>query len=196
MELGGLPTSRRSRSVNAAPLIGCERQGNRTALHFRETPFAFAANESYYSGMRFFFILAFTAVATAGEYTTYIGDSYPRSVAAITADAAGNTYVVGNRAPAITPTAGIVFSAVLGFPVDVISAAAPPNDVFVSKLDTSGNILFTAVFAGKGQDRVSPSPSTRPVTSTSPERQPRRIFRSATRCNRRTVSSARDSSSN
>jgi hypothetical protein len=101
----------------------------------------------------FFFILAFTAVATASEYTTYIGDSYPRSVATITADAAGNTYVVGNRAPAIIPTAGIVFSAVLGFPVDVISAAAPPNDVFVSKLDTSGNILFTAVFAGKGQDR-------------------------------------------
>jgi uncharacterized protein (TIGR03437 family) len=109
--------------------------------------------------MRFFLIIAFTTVAfttmaTAGEYTTYIGDTYPRSVAAITADAAGNTYVVGNRGLALTPTEAIVVSAILAFPIAVISATAPPNDVFVTKLDPTGNLLFTAVFAGKGLDQA------------------------------------------
>ena len=103
--------------------------------------------------MRFFLILAFTTLATAGEYTTYIGDSYPRSVTAIAADAAGNTYVVGNRALALTPTEGIIFASVVEFPIAVIPAVTTPNDVFVTKLDPTGNILFTAVFAGKGQDQ-------------------------------------------
>ena len=104
--------------------------------------------------MRFFIILVFTTVAVAGEYTTYIGDSYPRSIAAIATDAAGNTYLAGNRASAITLTAVIV-STLIGVPIVGIplAQAPPPNDVFVTKLDPSGNILFTAVFAGKGQDQ-------------------------------------------
>jgi uncharacterized protein (TIGR03437 family) len=101
--------------------------------------------------MRFFLILAFATVAMAGEYTTYIGGAYPRNVAAITADAAGNTYVVGNRAFPITPTEGLVFAVIEPIPS---FPAAPPNDVFVGKLDPNGNSLFTAVFAGKGQDRA------------------------------------------
>ncbi|MGD1068916.1 MAG: SBBP repeat-containing protein [Bryobacteraceae bacterium] len=106
--------------------------------------------------MRLFFILALANIAIAGEFTTYIGDTYPRSVAAIAADAAGNTYVVGNRGNALTPTENIVFAAIYVVPVPVVSlepAPNPPNDVFVSKLDPTGKILFTAVFAGKGQDQ-------------------------------------------
>jgi uncharacterized protein (TIGR03437 family) len=104
--------------------------------------------------MRFFLILAFTTFAMAGEYTTYTGDAYPRSVAAITADAAGNTYVAGNRGLGIAiPTAAILVPVLLGFSASTIYTVAAPNDVFVSKLDPNGNILFTAVFAGKGADR-------------------------------------------
>ena len=108
--------------------------------------------------MRFFFILTLATAAMAGEYTTYIGDTYPRTVAAITADAAGNTYVVGNRG---TPLMVAGYFAAIYDPLSSIGIAAlepypepyPPNDVFVSKLDPTGKILFTAAFAGKGLDQ-------------------------------------------
>lgn len=89
----------------------------------------------------------------AGEYTTYIGDSYPRTVAAITADTAGNTYVVGNRGSALTVA---VYRLGIFDPIEFIGIASglgPPNDVFVSKLDPTGKILFTGAFAGKGLDQ-------------------------------------------
>ena len=151
--------------------------------------------------MRFFFILTLATAAMAGEYTTYIGDTYPRTVAAITADAAGNTYVVGNRGPPLM-VAG--YFAAIYDPLSSIGIAAlepypqpyPPNDVFVSKLDPTGKILFTAAFAGKGLDQglaVTVDPT---GNITLPGPPPRRIFPSATRCNRRTVRTARASSSN
>jgi hypothetical protein len=102
--------------------------------------------------MRFFLVLVFATVATASEYTTYIGDSYPRSVAAITADAAGNTYLAGNRTSAINATV-VLIATLTEVPLPLVQAPPPPNDVFVGKLDPSGKILFTAVFAGKAQDR-------------------------------------------
>ena len=105
--------------------------------------------------MRFLLFLAFSTIATAGEYTTYIGDSYPRNVAAITADAAGKTYVVGNRASPLTPTLAVILSpVVVNLPVNVNPALTPPNDVFLTKLDPTGKPLFTALFAGKGLDRA------------------------------------------
>jgi uncharacterized protein (TIGR03437 family) len=102
--------------------------------------------------MRSVFFLIFSTLAIAGEYTTYIGDAYPRSVAAIATDAAGNTYVAGNRGPSGVPTAVII----VGNPFSFVpsNSLLPPNDVFVSKIDPSGKVLFTNSFAGKGADQA------------------------------------------
>lgn len=103
--------------------------------------------------MRFVLFLIST-LAFAGEYTTYIGDTYPRSVAAIATDAAGNTYIAGNRASAQMPTAVLIIGPVPVIRIGTFSASSPPpNDVFVTKLDPFGNVLFTNVFAGKGFDQ-------------------------------------------
>jgi uncharacterized protein (TIGR03437 family) len=92
--------------------------------------------------MRFLLFLSIAGVSFAGQFTTSLGDSYPYVISAITADSAGNTYIVGSRQLA---TAGTV---TLNSSTDL--AAGP--DVFVSKLDPSGNLLFTDTFAGKGAD--------------------------------------------
>jgi uncharacterized protein (TIGR03437 family) len=65
----------------------------------------------------------------SGEFTTSLGDTYPYTISAITTDSTGNTYVVGSRQ---------------------LGGAA--SDVFVSKLDSLGNLFFTDTFAGKGVD--------------------------------------------
>jgi uncharacterized protein (TIGR03437 family) len=102
-----------------------------------------------------FLALFFSAYAFAGEYSTYIGDQYPRNVVAIAADAAGNTYIVGNRGPA---NIGLYY-AILD-PI-IVNPALPligtftnlaPGDVFVAKLDPSGKTLFTRFFTGRGTD--------------------------------------------
>lgn len=104
-------------------------------------------------------VLAFSTAVSAAEYTTYIGDAYPRTVAAITADTAGNTYVVGNRGNTTVPTVvvnGIVYANAPGGSLSpTLLTTPPPYDVFVSKLDPTGKILFTDVFAGKGVDKAS-----------------------------------------
>jgi hypothetical protein len=83
--------------------------------------------------MRSVFFLIFSTVAIAGEYTTYIGDAYPRSVAAIATDAAGNTYVVGNRGPSGVPTAVII----VGNPISSSRATLPlPPTTFLSVKST------------------------------------------------------------
>src|SRR5260370_38673099 len=86
--------------------------------------------ESYHDCMRLVFFLASTAVAIAGEYTTYIGDIYPRNVSAITTDAAGNTYIVGNRGAAGEPMAVLIAGVIpiTGFP----GFTSAPGDVFVN----------------------------------------------------------------
>lgn len=68
-----------------------------------------------------------SSLAIAGEFTTSLGDAYPYTVAAITTDSAGNTYVVGSR-----------------------TLSSSFTDIFVSKLDPSGNLLFTDRFGGSG----------------------------------------------
>lgn len=92
--------------------------------------------------MRFLDFLLFAGVSFAGQFTTSLGDSYPYIISAITADSAGNTYIVGSRQLATAGTVTLNSSTNLG-------AGA---DVFVSKLDPSGNLLFTDTFAGKGVD--------------------------------------------
>jgi hypothetical protein len=72
-------------------------------------------------------LLAVAMVGSAKDFNTYIGDQFAYSVAAIATDTVGNTYLTGSRAVTTTST-----------------------DVFVTKLDTSGNLIFTVTFGGKG----------------------------------------------
>jgi uncharacterized protein (TIGR03437 family) len=106
--------------------------------------------------MRSVLFLITSTLALAGEYTTYLGDIYPRTITAIATDAAGNTYVTGNRGNPGTPTAVLLspYASVSSFLLGVASAAYAPDDVFVSKIDPSGKVLFTNTFAGKGVDQA------------------------------------------
>ena len=83
---------------------------------------------------RLLVLLAVCASATFGaDFTTYIRDQNQYSVAAITTDPAGSTYVTGSR--------------------DIPSvSSAPSTDVFVTKLDAAGKVVFTTTFGGKGAD--------------------------------------------
>jgi uncharacterized protein (TIGR03437 family) len=92
--------------------------------------------------MRFLLFLFIAGVSFAGQFTTSLGDSYPYVISAITTDSAGNTYVVGSRQLATAGTVTLNSSTNLG----------AGTDVFVSKLDPAGNLLFTETFAGKGVD--------------------------------------------
>jgi uncharacterized protein (TIGR03437 family) len=100
--------------------------------------------ESYYEDMRFVLFLIATNLAMAGEFTTSVGGAYPSTVSAITTDSAGNTYVAGSRQLPGTPAF-----------INPFIAGQPDSDVFVSKLDPNGNILFTDTFAGKGVDTAT-----------------------------------------
>jgi uncharacterized protein (TIGR03437 family) len=83
------------------------------------------------------FIFAISLRAT--DYTTYIGDANPYQVAAMTTDANGVTYITGSRV-------------IVGPPPDGTRAI---TDVFVGKLDPSGNFSLLATLSGKGSDQAS-----------------------------------------
>jgi hypothetical protein len=101
--------------------------------------------------MRFVLFLI-TSLTIAADFTTSLGDAYPYTVSAITTDAVGNTYVVGSRSIGAN-----------AFRIGTDGTVGPlssGSDVFVSKLDPNGKLLFTDTFAGKGVDaRAPPSPS-------------------------------------
>src|ERR1035441_6762254 len=81
-------------------------------------------------------LIALAILASAGygtDFTTYIGDANQYYVAAIAVDAAGNSYVTGSRALQV--------------------GTQSTSDVFVTKLDSLGNIVFTTTFGGKGSDQ-------------------------------------------
>ncbi|HTB11723.1 MAG TPA: SBBP repeat-containing protein [Bryobacteraceae bacterium] len=84
----------------------------------------------------------------AAGFTTSLGDANPYVISAIATDPMGNTYVVGSRQLGAATT------------ISVLNGAIPPvlintpngSDVFVSKLDSNGKLLFTDTFGGKGID--------------------------------------------
>jgi uncharacterized protein (TIGR03437 family) len=92
--------------------------------------------------MRCLPFLFIAGISLAGQFTTSLGDSYPYVISAIATDSAGNTYVVGSRQLATAGTVTLNSSTGLG----------AGTDVFVSKIDPTGNLLFTDTFAGKGVD--------------------------------------------
>jgi len=71
--------------------------------------------------------------SVAADYATYIGDSYSYSVSAIANDGTGNTYATGSRTV-------------------VASTPSPLTDVFVTKIDPSGNVTLLATLSGSAVD--------------------------------------------
>ena len=107
--------------------------------------------------MRFVLFFVTAALAIAGQFSTSIGDVYPFQISAITTDSAGNTYVVGSRNLGGYALTG-VFINPFSTPVSVSGLGAflwIQTDVFVTKLDPTGKVLFTDTFAGKGSDSGS-----------------------------------------
>jgi hypothetical protein len=104
----------------------------------------FATLRGYHDSMRLALLFVST-LATAGPFSTSLGDQYPYTISAITTDALGNTYAVGSRQIGVpTLSIGIIGAA---------AATLETSDVFLSKLDPNGNLMFTDSFAGKGTDR-------------------------------------------
>ena len=103
----------------------------------------------YHGGMRFvlFFI---TTLAIAADFTTSLGDAYPYTVSAIATDASGNTYVVGSRKIEVGGTFAILSSGTFITAAPPVGSVPSGSDVFVSKLDPNGQLLFTDTFGGKG----------------------------------------------
>jgi uncharacterized protein (TIGR03437 family) len=98
-----------------------------------------------------FAFFCFAGLAVAGEFTTSLGDANTYIISAIAADSAGNTYVVGSRALPGTPTTISIISGTLSTSINSIETNGT-SDVFVSKLDPNGKLLFTDTFSGKGYD--------------------------------------------
>ena len=91
--------------------------------------------------LKFHRLVAFLVCAlpsVAADYTTYIGDAFSYTVTALTTDQAGNTYITGARA-VIVPS----------------SSASPLSDIFVSKVDPSGNLTLIATVSGKASDQAN-----------------------------------------
>ncbi len=75
-------------------------------------------------------LLAFAG--QAAEFSTFIGDSSDYRVARIQADSAGNTYIGGSR-----------------------TGPGGASEIFVMKLDGTGNIILFRTLSGKGSDSVN-----------------------------------------
>ena len=78
--------------------------------------------------------------AAAASYCTYIGDVYPYEIAAVATDANGNVFITGSRAVQTLPGQYV---------------ERQVSDVFVAKVDHSGNLTLIATFSGKGTDRAN-----------------------------------------
>jgi uncharacterized protein (TIGR03437 family) len=86
-------------------------------------------------------VLLWPAFFAAADTTTYIGDAYAYHPTGLAVDAKGNTYLTGSR---------------------TITAAQAPDatgtgqtDVFISKLDTAGNLTLVATVSGKGSQQAN-----------------------------------------
>lgn len=77
------------------------------------------------------------SAAAPSEWTTFIGGSNEYRIARMATDAAGNVVVAGSRV----------------FRVRSSPDTYDAQDVFVTKLDPAGKVLFTATLSGKGSDQ-------------------------------------------
>jgi uncharacterized protein (TIGR03437 family) len=80
-----------------------------------------------------------SATAVSSDFTVVLGEPGGYRIAQIVADAAGNTYVAGDRLFQTVASSGVTST----------------SDVFVIKLDPLGHILFLVTMGGKGSDHAT-----------------------------------------
>lgn len=88
------------------------------------------------------FVTKLNATGTASVYTTILGGSHAEVATGITVDSSGNAYVIGNTFSRDFPTTAGAFQ----------KAQKGPTDVFVAKLNATGNGLIYSTFIGGSSD--------------------------------------------
>ena len=93
----------------------------------------------------FFFILsAFGQTSSRFDWIQKVG-SEQDSFVGLVDDPLGNSYIVGNTRSANFP---------LKSPLQPTLASATASDIFIVKLDPSGNVVYSTCFGGSGDDRA------------------------------------------
>lgn len=90
--------------------------------------------------VRLLLLLVWAAALSAGEYSTYIGDSNRWSIGQVLVDASGHTYVAGSR------TFDLSYDPLRPNPV---------SEAIVAKIDTNGRMVLFANIGGKGSDAAN-----------------------------------------
>jgi uncharacterized protein (TIGR03437 family) len=90
-------------------------------------------------------VVKISADGSAFLYTSILAGSNQQFAAAVVADSTGNAYVTGSTAsPDFPVTPGAVQTSLAG-----------PKNAFLTKLDPSGNIVFSTFLGGSGMDQGS-----------------------------------------
>jgi hypothetical protein len=87
------------------------------------------------------FVAKLNASGTALIYATYLGGSLPDTATDVAVDSAGNAYLAGYTTSPDFPTVGAIQSSLNGI-----------SDAFVTKIGSSGGIVFSTYLGGKDQD--------------------------------------------
>ncbi len=111
------------------------------STNFPTTPGAF---DITYNGIADVYVVKLNPAGSSLVYGTYLGGSYSEFGLAIAVDAAGNAYVSGNTNSLDFPTVAAYDS--------TKNTDGESDDVFVSKLDSSGNFLVFSTYLGGSYD--------------------------------------------
>lgn len=109
--------------------------------------------------IRMTFLLLFSSAACWAEgyeivFSTYLGGSGKEDTArAVAVDAEGNTYVAGGTSSADFPTTPGAYSRAYSGGGQSVGARGP-MDVFVTKLDPQGRIVWSTLLGGPNYDRA------------------------------------------
>jgi uncharacterized protein (TIGR03437 family) len=90
-------------------------------------------------------VVKISADGSAIVYTAILAGSNQESAAAVVADSAGDAYVTGSTASPDFPVT----------PGTLQTSLAGPKNAFLTKLDPSGNIVFSTFLGGSGMDQGS-----------------------------------------
>jgi uncharacterized repeat protein (TIGR03803 family) len=101
------------------------------------------AFQSQNNGSEDIFVTKFNPAGNSVIYSTYIGGHGDDNCEALTLDASGNAYVTGFTASGTFPTKNPIQAKRTG-----------GQNVFLSKLDPSGNLLFSTYYGGSGIDQA------------------------------------------
>ncbi|MCF6158069.1 MAG: hypothetical protein E3K32_05750 [wastewater metagenome] len=124
--------------------IAVDNEGNACITGYTNSndfPAVSASYEKYAGGYHDAFVAKLTASGSGLAFSTYLGGSEDDTGYGIAADAFGNTYVTGltwsNNFPTVSP---------------VLKNNAGNNDIFVTKLNTAGSVVYATYAGGSAYD--------------------------------------------